>query len=70
MCPVKINMPRIFKWENRPNGCAECFYITGYCYPSVVVQLQLQLLFQINLSSSGLDIIPHLTWMICKCIVA
>ena len=66
MCAVKINMPRIFKRENRPNGCAQCFSISGYCYPSVVVLL----LFQIKLSSSGLDIITHPMWMICKCFVA
>jgi len=67
MCAVKINMPRIFESENRPNGGAECFSTSGYsyCFPSVVVLL----LFQINLSSSGLDIITYPMWMICKCIV-
>ena len=34
-------------------GCAECFSISGYCFPSVAVLL----LFQINLSGSGLYII-------------
>jgi len=66
MCVVMINIPRIFKWNNRPNGCAECFSITGYCFLSVAVQL----LLQINLSSSGLDIITHPVWVICKRIVA
>jgi len=65
MCAVKINIPRIFKWENRPNGCTECFYPSRYCFLSVAVQL----LLQINLSSSGLDIITHPMWVICKCIV-
>jgi len=66
MCAVKINMPWIFKWENRHNSCAECFSISGYCFPSVAVLL----LFQINLWTSGLDIMTHPMWVICKCIVA
>ena len=55
-------MPGILKWENRPKTVVQ----SAFLYLDVAGLL----LFQIHISCSGLDLITHPTWMICKCVEA